>query len=75
MRSFSVLTAISAAFGGVGPAMGYGGGYTPPRVVCERCEATERTGCQCPEYVNARLSAAEQKRARKNAARRGKSSP
>jgi hypothetical protein len=62
---------ISAALGGAGPAMGYGGGYTPPRVVCGRCNATERTGCQCPDYVASRLSAAEQKRARKNAARRG----
>ncbi len=71
MRAFSVLSMISAAIGGVGPSMGYGGGYTPPRVVCDRCNATERTGCQCPEYVASRLSAAEQKRARKNAARRG----
>lgn len=50
--------------------MGYGSGYTPPRVVCRHCDATERTGCQCPEYVTARLSAAEQKRARKNAKRK-----
>lgn len=71
MRVLSVLSMISAALGGVGPSMGYGSGYTPPRVVCRHCEATERTGCQCPEYVTARLSAAEQKRARKNAARRG----